>query len=374
MSDAQRTMDDGPQLPAMVNTRRSGHSPFTRRLSKHRFRFYAIVDLEATCWKMYRDLRSADVKQYPPEVQQRWEQAQCTSSGRAAVSNLVVDPDPALFEQDRSDMQEIIEFPILLLDSQGRELERQTFYIRPVMYPEISQFCTSLTGITQELVDACGISLEDALEQHVTMLRRYTHNSEEICFCTYGAWDLQIMLQTECQRRGIVLPAMFLRFINIKQDLARTFNWPRDKSLMVAMEKLGLKSVGRRHCGMDDCVNTAQVFRLMIQRDAYCRIVLIVNPAEYHLRHRGFSFWCPPAPPLPLPLQLPHFPLSNEDAYGIQPLPRLAFRTDTPFVPKSTATASAPIATEKENHHRPLWQAPPPLLPTPTALQTTASQ
>ncbi|EIN06511.1 hypothetical protein PUNSTDRAFT_53952 [Punctularia strigosozonata HHB-11173 SS5] len=48
--------------------------------------------------------------------------------------------------------QEIIEFPTLVYDlNTNRVLDEATFheYVRPVVKPQLTEFCVSLTGITQ---------------------------------------------------------------------------------------------------------------------------------------------------------------------------------------------------------------------------------
>lgn len=63
--------------------------------------------------------------------------------------------------------QEIIEFPTLLLNVSTGEIEAEFhYYIRPDVHPTLSQFCTELTGITQDTVDR-GISLAGALRLHL---------------------------------------------------------------------------------------------------------------------------------------------------------------------------------------------------------------
>ena len=62
-------------------------------------------------------------------------------------------------------MQEIIEFPIVIIDVKQRAIKSvfQT-YVKPTVDPKLTDFCTQLTGITQEQVDA-GVSIQDALKQ-----------------------------------------------------------------------------------------------------------------------------------------------------------------------------------------------------------------
>ena len=61
--------------------------------------------------------------------------------------------------------QEVIEFPIVVIDVRQKAIvaEFQT-YVKPEIDTQLTPFCTELTGITQEQVDA-GIPLAEALNQ-----------------------------------------------------------------------------------------------------------------------------------------------------------------------------------------------------------------
>jgi inhibitor of KinA sporulation pathway (predicted exonuclease) len=62
--------------------------------------------------------------------------------------------------------QEIIEFPSVLVDLHTHTLvDEFQRYIRPVLRPRLSAFCTGLTGITQPTVDA-GVTFEEAVGDH----------------------------------------------------------------------------------------------------------------------------------------------------------------------------------------------------------------
>ena len=61
--------------------------------------------------------------------------------------------------------QEVIEFPIVIIDVKRKAVKAvyQT-YVKPTIDTELTPFCTELTGITQEQVDA-GITIEEALKK-----------------------------------------------------------------------------------------------------------------------------------------------------------------------------------------------------------------
>uniref|UniRef100_A0A7N9CAI8 ERI1 exoribonuclease family member 3 n=1 Tax=Macaca fascicularis TaxID=9541 RepID=A0A7N9CAI8_MACFA len=98
--------------------------------------------------------------------------------------------------------QEIIEFPILKLNGRTMEIE-STFhmYVQPVVHPQLTPFCTELTGIIQAMVDGQP-SLQQVLERVDEWMAKeglLDPNVKSI-FVTCGDWDLKVIrLQEHCQ-------------------------------------------------------------------------------------------------------------------------------------------------------------------------------
>ncbi|KJE88344.1 three prime histone mRNA exonuclease [Capsaspora owczarzaki ATCC 30864] len=66
---------------------------------------------------------------------------------------------------------EIIEFPAVVVNARTGEIVHSwRSYVRPVLNPTLTPFCTQLTGITQSQVDASPV-FEDVFEQFVVFLR-----------------------------------------------------------------------------------------------------------------------------------------------------------------------------------------------------------
>lgn len=77
---------------------------------------------------------------------------------------LILDFEATCENNDSSWPNEIIEFPVILFDTQSLEIEAEFHqYVRPTINPTLTQFCKGLTGITQEQVDH-GVLLADCLE------------------------------------------------------------------------------------------------------------------------------------------------------------------------------------------------------------------
>ncbi|XP_014679197.1 PREDICTED: ERI1 exoribonuclease 3-like [Priapulus caudatus] len=137
----------------------------------------------------------------------------------------------------------------LVLDFEATCVERTK--IQPVQ----------LTGIIQDMIDN-EPDLEQTLQTFDDWLRKEGVGSHNFCFVTYGDWDLNTMLPTQCAYFHISAPAYYNQWINIKQAVSEvTGVWP--KGMMSALQVLNIRHEGRHHSGIDDCKNLARMLQLL---------------------------------------------------------------------------------------------------------------
>eukprot|EP00252_Welwitschia_mirabilis_P008489 TRINITY_DN2036_c0_g1_i3.p1 TRINITY_DN2036_c0_g1~~TRINITY_DN2036_c0_g1_i3.p1 ORF type:complete len:429 (-),score=75.96 TRINITY_DN2036_c0_g1_i3:349-1635(-) len=161
--------------------------------------------------------------------------------------------------------QEIIEFPSVLVNAVSGKMEGHFHtYIKPIYHPVLTDFCKELTGIQQSQV-LKGISLSEALLQHDTWLEARGVKNTNFAVVTWSDWDCKIMLESECNMKGIRKPTYFNRWINLKLLFCETFNQLRC-NLRGAVQLAGLTWRGREHSGLDDAKNTARLLVDMMRR------------------------------------------------------------------------------------------------------------
>ncbi|XP_023617642.1 ERI1 exoribonuclease 3 isoform X5 [Myotis lucifugus] len=175
--------------------------------------------------------------------------------------------------------QEIIEFPILKLNGRTMEIE-STFhmYVQPVIHPQLTPFCTELTGIIQAMVDGQP-SLQQVLERVDEWMAKeglLDPNVKSI-FVTCGDWDLKIMLPGQCQYLGLPVADYFKQWINLKKAYSFAMGcWPKN-GLLDMNKGLSLQHIGRPHSGIgqsfhmspwqpDDCKNIANIMKTLAYR------------------------------------------------------------------------------------------------------------
>eukprot|EP00088_Acartia_fossae_P064105 TRINITY_DN7877_c0_g1_i18.p1 TRINITY_DN7877_c0_g1~~TRINITY_DN7877_c0_g1_i18.p1 ORF type:complete len:306 (-),score=30.36 TRINITY_DN7877_c0_g1_i18:151-1068(-) len=170
---------------------------------------------------------------------------------------------------------EIIEFPVVLLDLKTGEIVSEFHeYVMPTENSKLSQFCTELTGITQEMVDN-GIPIgtclhlfnrwiKNLIDEYQLILDKNQGPGNMITCCTWSDWDLNLCLENECRRKQLVKPASLCTWIDIRA-VYRRFYQRRPQGLNGALRDLGLEFSGREHSGIEDARNTAKLVYKMIQ-------------------------------------------------------------------------------------------------------------
>lgn len=176
------------------------------------FDFLAVLDFEATCWK-------------------------------------------------DSNAHEIIEFPTVVIDVRTRQIvDRIEQFVKPKNNPKLSSFCTNLTTITQDQVDA-GVTFPEALQAQSQLLSKYPN----AVLVTCGDWDLKTMLPMDAKVHNIKIPASYRAWINIKLAFNAFLN-KRVRGMEDMLNILKLKLQGTPHRGIDDCVNIATICIALLER------------------------------------------------------------------------------------------------------------
>nr|VZI10581.1 unnamed protein product [Spirometra erinaceieuropaei] len=165
---------------------------------------------------------------------------------------LVLDFEATCNKGQPPDPQEIIEFPVLKIDAGTLDVV-DTFhrYVRPVFHPKLSDFCTQLTGIIQDMVDRESdfpVVMQD-FEKWIQCHFPTPEDKKSFAFVTYGDWDLLSMLPRQASVSNCSLPEYCQQWINLKKVYASFFGkFPH--GMGYTLNALGLSHVGRHHSGI----------------------------------------------------------------------------------------------------------------------------
>ncbi|XP_052366513.1 ERI1 exoribonuclease 2-like [Oncorhynchus keta] len=190
---------------------------------------------------------------------------------------IVIDFESTCWRERNSYGQEIIEFPAVLLNTSTGQVESEFHtYVQPQEHPVLSDFCTELTGITQQQVEA-GVPLlicySFCLQQQGTPGTRAPVAEQRPCaFVTWSDWDLGVCLLYECNTEaGLHKPAVLNSWIDLRATYRLFYN-RKPKGLNGALQDLGIQFSGREHSGLDDARNTAHLAWKMMRDGSVMKI------------------------------------------------------------------------------------------------------
>jgi inhibitor of KinA sporulation pathway (predicted exonuclease) len=179
---------------------------------------------------------------------------------------VVIDFEATCDEPYNPDPQEIIEFPAVVVDP-GGVFDAAEFhsFVRPVVHPQLTQFCVELTGTPQEVIDAAP-TFTEVLTHFEAWWEQYVDDA--LCV-TCGDWDLGSLLKRQCAQHGLPVPLWGRQWANLKWVYARTVSGTTDHVRLPEMAaQLDVRMTGRLHSGIDDARNIARVLRALLDLGA----------------------------------------------------------------------------------------------------------
>lgn len=180
---------------------------------------------------------------------------------------LVLDFEATCMEGRRMSPQEIIEWPVLKVNSRTWETE-STFhqYVKPQVHAELTSYCTNLTGITQDMVDNQP-HIEEVLKKYDEWMKKegLLGGKTKFAYVTCGDWDLKTMLPNQCGHFKLPVPEHMKQWINIKKEFVEFTGsvYPKGNDLVIMLDYFKLPLVGRYHSGIDDVANIARILKHM---------------------------------------------------------------------------------------------------------------
>ncbi|CAE7055072.1 unnamed protein product [Rhizoctonia solani] len=202
---------------------------------------------------------------------------------------------------------EIIEWPVVLMkwsdrDGEGRARTLQVVdefrsYVKPVWRPKLSDFCTSLTGITQASIDTA--------PQFKTLLRRFQaflakHDlvdartgkpTKRFAFCTDGPFDVRDFCVKTAYINKLPMPEWLRQdvvdvrrivnsYISRTESGKKYISRMHSLNMVAQLHALGLQFEGRQHCGMDDTRNVARILVELGKRDIRLETNTVIHPRK----------------------------------------------------------------------------------------------
>ncbi|HLO47173.1 MAG TPA: 3'-5' exonuclease [Kamptonema sp.] len=168
---------------------------------------------------------------------------------------LVVDLEATCCDRGtiRQDRMEIIEIGAVIVEPKTLTIidEFQTF-IKPVRHPILTEFCKSLTSISQKQVDGA-----PTYPEAIALLKNWLSGYSNAVFGSWGDYDRK-QFQQDSNFHKVPFPIAYPH-VNLKQLFTETQALPKRYGMAKALQLAGLPLEGTHHRGIDDARNIAKL-------------------------------------------------------------------------------------------------------------------
>lgn len=203
------------------------------------------------------------------------------SAGKPVDFYLVLDFEATCDNAVKIKPQEIIEFPVLKVNARTMKTESIFHtYVEPTAHPNLTPFCTELTGITQDMVSGQPKLVEVLQDFHKWMSTNgLLDPNVNSCFVTCGDWDLKTMLPSQCKHFKIPIPDYFRKWVNIKR-VFQAVTGLKATGMPGMLDALRLELEGRHHSGIDDSKNIAKILVKLLKSSPDIQPTMKLPPFE----------------------------------------------------------------------------------------------
>ena len=169
---------------------------------------------------------------------------------------IIIDFEATCVDNNEEEIwSEIIEFAAVKVNEKGELIDEFTEFIKPIVHPRLSKYCTDLTTITQEQVDKA--------DEFPEVYKRFLEwKGDTDLWGSWGRYDYR-QLKDDCGIHDI--PFTMNNHINLKQVYSDLFKFKRC-GLARAIKQQNLKFEGTHHRGIDDCRNIYKIYVNIINK------------------------------------------------------------------------------------------------------------
>lgn len=147
-------------------------------------------------------------------------------------------------------MNEIIEVGICSINIDDLSISDKNSYIVKPTYSIVSDFCTELTGLTQEIVD------NGETFANICNKIQNEYGSRSRIWVSYGEYDKN-QFKKCCRIFDVEYPFSDMHW-NLKAMASIFYGW-KEMGMDKLLDKLGIKMDGRHHRGIDDAYNISKI-------------------------------------------------------------------------------------------------------------------
>lgn len=169
---------------------------------------------------------------------------------------IIYDLEATCWEDSFPERQsEIIEIGATKVNAYGETEETFCRFVKPIIHPRLSFYCTELTTITQKQVDNAS-SFNSVIEDFQDWIDIF---NEDYVLCSWGSFDKKMLIQ-DCELHRMESDWVD-KHINLKRQYHQFRGLRRLRGLKYTVEKEGFEFSGSHHRGIDDAINLSKVFK-----------------------------------------------------------------------------------------------------------------
>lgn len=172
---------------------------------------------------------------------------------------IVFDLEATCWENnDEGRLNEIIEIGAVKLDDTLEVIDEFSSYVKPIINPQLSEFCRSLTAIRQESVDSAPV-FDVAINKFENWI---FSTGDNVLLLSWGHYDRKQILReaTEKNYSGKIIQFLEEGHRSLKHEFAKVRRI-KPCGMAKALQMLDLPLEGVHHRGIDDAKNIARIFR-----------------------------------------------------------------------------------------------------------------
>ena len=163
-----------------------------------------------------------------------------------------------IYGRPRGFFQEVIEVGAVLVLLPGFQTEwRYQTFVKPRIFPKLSDACKNITMIQQEDVNG-GIPLADMLDKLAAV-----YKPGETGLVAWGESDREVIADN-CAKYKIPCPFQWSDYIDLAVEYKKFYKHERRLSLKHAIDERGIERKGFYHLALDDAENTALLLERML--------------------------------------------------------------------------------------------------------------
>ncbi len=167
---------------------------------------------------------------------------------------IIVDLEATCWEKRGNRRNEIIEIGAVCVDGKKSVLGEFDIIVKPILNPELSEFCTDLTTITQEMVDQSP-EFPEALKAFKEWVNSF---KDQYLLCSWGHYD-RLQFVNDCKLHSLNTE-WTNHHISLKHQYAEIKKLKGPVSMKNALKNEKIELTGTHHRGIDDVRNISKIF------------------------------------------------------------------------------------------------------------------